>query len=61
MHAPTKTPFRLVRSSMAKPWYSPCSVMQRRKSAKPFQTAKNTKTENTTTMAKPDDAVFTST
>ena len=33
----------------------------RRKSAKPFQTAKNTRTENTATMAKPDDAVFAST
>ncbi len=61
MHAPTKTPSRLVRSSMAKPRYSPRSVMWRRKGAKPFQTAKNARTENAATMAKPDDAVLTST
>ena len=61
MHAPSKTPLRLVRSSMAKSRYSPRSVMWRRKGARPFQAAENTKTEDTATMAKPDDAVFAST
>ena len=61
MRAPTKTPSRLVRSSMAKPRYSPRSVMRRRKSARPFRAAENAKTEDAATMAKPDDAVFAST
>ena len=61
MRAPTKTPSRLVRSSMAKPRYSPRSVMWRRKGAEPFRAAENARTEDAATMAKPDDAAFTST